>query len=168
MYELKKLSATAIAAALEKAIHYRVLNEPAEAESICRDVLAVEVSNQAAAITLLLALSDQFPRGMGKRAREAREVAARLDSEYDRAYYSGIIAERLGKFLYHQRNPASGHLAYDRLVEAMELFETAERVRPPQNDDSILRWNTCARFIDANPDIEPEPDPGPQTQPMLE
>ncbi len=29
----------------------------------------------------------------------------------------------------------------------MEFFEKAEAIRPPGNDDSILRWNTCARLI---------------------
>src|SRR6266568_4368260 len=40
MPELKQLSKNAIPAALEKAERYRLLNEPAEAESICLDVLA--------------------------------------------------------------------------------------------------------------------------------
>jgi hypothetical protein len=38
MSELKSLSKEAIPAALEKAMRYRLLNEPAEAESICLDV----------------------------------------------------------------------------------------------------------------------------------
>jgi hypothetical protein len=41
MVELKRLSAEAIPAALEKALRYRLLNEPAEAESICHDVLHI-------------------------------------------------------------------------------------------------------------------------------
>ena len=158
MFELKKLSPSAVEAALERAIHYRVLNEPAEAESICRDVLAVDPSSQPAAITLLLALTDQFPRGLGRRAREARRVALSLGGDYDKTYYSGIIAEREAKCLYHQRSPGSGHLAYDRFVEAMEHFEKAEALRLEGNDDSLLRWNTCARFIEAHADIEPEPE----------
>jgi len=40
MSELKTLSKNAIPGALEKAERYRLLNEPAEAESICLDVLA--------------------------------------------------------------------------------------------------------------------------------
>jgi len=35
MVELKRLSTEAIPTALEKALRYRLLNEPAEAESIC-------------------------------------------------------------------------------------------------------------------------------------
>ncbi len=37
MFELKRLSDEAIPAALEKALRYRLLDEPAEAESICHD-----------------------------------------------------------------------------------------------------------------------------------
>ena len=29
----------------------------------------------------------------------------------------------------------------------MDLFEKAESIRPPGNDDALLRWNTCARTI---------------------
>ncbi len=53
MFELKPLSAEAIPAALEKAERYRLLNEPAEAESICLDVLKTDPENQQAIITLV-------------------------------------------------------------------------------------------------------------------
>ena len=48
MFELKRLSDEAVAAALEKALRYRLLNEPAEAESICHDVLRIDPENQHA------------------------------------------------------------------------------------------------------------------------
>ncbi len=47
MFELKPLSGSAIPAALEKAERYRLLNEPAEAESICRDVLKADPDEPA-------------------------------------------------------------------------------------------------------------------------
>ena len=47
-FELKGLSKTAIPAALERAEKYRLLNEPVQAESICRDILATEPDNQHA------------------------------------------------------------------------------------------------------------------------
>ena len=59
-FELKTLHAEALPRALEKAERYRLLNEPSEAESICLDVLAIDRDNQAALVTLLLALTDQF------------------------------------------------------------------------------------------------------------
>ena len=50
MFELKRLSEDAIPAALEKALRYRLLNEPAEAESICHDVLHIDPENQQALV----------------------------------------------------------------------------------------------------------------------
>jgi hypothetical protein len=29
----------------------------------------------------------------------------------------------------------------------MACYEKAEELRPPNNDDALLRWNTCARLI---------------------
>jgi len=58
--ELKPLSREGVPHALEKAVRYRLLNEPADAESICHDVLAVDPENQEALTTLLLALTDQI------------------------------------------------------------------------------------------------------------
>ena len=63
MFELKLLSADAIPAALEKALRYRLLNDPAEAESICHDVLRIDPENQQALVNLLLALTDRFGKG---------------------------------------------------------------------------------------------------------
>ena len=71
------------------------LNEPSEAESICLDILAVDASNQAL-IILLLALTDQFGESADAHER-ARDTLALLESEYDKAYYAGIIAERRAK-----------------------------------------------------------------------
>ena len=60
MFELKPLSLDAVPAALAKAEHYRLLNEPEEAESICVDILEVDPDNQRALINVLLARTDQF------------------------------------------------------------------------------------------------------------
>ena len=97
MPELKPLSVEAIPSALEKAERYRLLNEPAEAESICLDVLAAEPENQQALTTLLLALTDRFSKGYGVSDTQAKEILARIKGEYERAYYSGILAERRAK-----------------------------------------------------------------------
>ena len=58
MFELKRLSKEAIPAALDKALRYRLLDEPAEAESICRDVLSIDPDNEEALVLLLLALTE--------------------------------------------------------------------------------------------------------------
>jgi hypothetical protein len=38
----------------------------------------------------------------------------------------------------------------------MSWYERAEAIRPPGNDDAILRWNTCARLISGNRDLAPQ------------
>jgi hypothetical protein len=150
MSDLKPLSREAIPAALEKAERYRLLNEPAEAESICLDVLRADPENQTALITLLLAVTDRFGKGYGVSDTQAKELMSRIKGEYERAYYSGILAERRAKAKLAQGTPGSRHHAYDIFSEAMSWFEKAEAVRPAGNDDALLRWNTCARIIEKN------------------
>jgi hypothetical protein len=150
MFKLKPLSEEAIPAALEKAERYRLLNEPAEAESICLDVLKADPDNQKALITLLLAVSDRFGKGYGVSDTQAKELLARVKGEYDRAYYAGILAERRAKAKLAQGTPGSKFYAFDGFRDAMSWFEKAEAVRPPGNDDALLRWNTCARIITQN------------------
>ena len=58
MAELKRILPSAAPVALEKALRYRLLNEPMQAESICRDVLEVDPSNKEALVT-------KCPRGEG-------------------------------------------------------------------------------------------------------
>ncbi len=150
MFELKPLSKEAIPAALEKAMRYRLLNEPAEAESICLDILRTDPANQHALVTLVLALTDRFDKAYGVGDSRAQEIVARLNDEYERAYYSGIICERRAKAYLHQGSGGSGFNAYEKLSEAMRWYERAEGLRPPGNDDALLRWNTCARIIMQN------------------
>ena len=150
MAELKSLSEEAVPAALEKAERYRLLNEPGEAESICLDVLQADPENQQALITLLLAVTDRFSKGYGVSDTQANELLARIKSEYERAYYAGILAERRAKAKLAQGTPGASHYAHDGLRDAMRWFEKAEAIRPPGNDDALLRWNTCARLIAKN------------------
>jgi hypothetical protein len=150
MFELKRLSEEAIPAALERALRYRLLNEPAEAESICHDVLAIEPENQEALVMLLLAVTDRFDKGYAVGVTQAQEVLSRLRDPYERAYYAGIICERRAKAQLRRGHPGARHNAYEFLTEAMSWFEKAEAIRPPKNDDALLHWNTCARIIMGN------------------
>src|ERR1019366_9855030 len=127
MFELKSLTAAGIPAALEKAEHYRLLNQPWAAESICWDIAAVEPTNQAALRTKLLAQTDQFGNDMGA-ARRAREALAKLADPYERAYYAGLISERLAKTTLEHHAPGGRFTAYDELREAMEGDEKAEAI----------------------------------------
>ena len=164
--DLKSLSREAIGRALEKAERYRLLNEPAEAESICLDVLRLEPENQQALTSLLLALSDQFDHDAPDVVSQAKAILPRLSGEYARAYYAGIIAERRGKARLRQGGPASGHVAHDFLREAMALFEQAEALRPAGNDDALLRYNACFRILERHPHVTQAPHD--RSEPPLE
>jgi len=146
-FELKTLSLDAVPRALAKAERYRLLNEPGEAESICRDALEADPDNQEAVVTLLLALTEQFDDDPAVKVSEARACAERIHDEYDRVYYTGIVWERRAKARLRRGMPDSGPRAYEWLREAMSLYEHADAIRPPGNDDARLRWNTCARLI---------------------
>ncbi len=145
-FELKTISPEAVTRALAKAERYRLLNEPGEAESICLDALRIEPDNQEALATLLLALSDQFDNDTASVA-EAWATVARLRDEYDRAYYTGIVYERLAKAQLRHGAPGCGPQTYEWLRFAMDGYERAEAIRPANNDDALLRWNACARLI---------------------
>jgi hypothetical protein len=155
-FELKSISPQSIPEALAKAERYRLLNEPRLAESICLDILAVAPGHQQALISLLLARTDQFHAKA--HAKPAQEVLERIRGDYERAYYAGIIWERLGHARIHQGATAGGAAAYHAFREAMSHYERAIRFAPPGNDDAILRWNTCARVIMENPDVRPLPE----------
>jgi hypothetical protein len=89
--------------------------------------------------------------------RRAREVLSRVDDEYKRCYYGGIICERYAMAQLRHGAPRAEASAYDWFRQAMEWYEKAEARRVPQNDESILRWNTCARILARNPSIAPAP-----------
>ena len=147
MFELKPLSPDAVPAALEKAIRYRLLNEPGEAESICQDVLRTEPDNQQALVILLLALTDGFGKGGTARVAQAQAILPRLRDPYEQAYYAGIVCERRVKAQLQRGGPGGSVHAYEQLREAMAWYEKAEKLRPAGNDDALLRWNACARII---------------------
>jgi hypothetical protein len=154
-FQPKPITKEGVPAALQKAERYRVIADPTSAESICLDVLAVSPENQQALVTLLLAITDQFGDSPMEGLRRAREVLPRLQDEYKRVYYTGIIYERCAKALLHSSMPGAGEMAYHWFREAMSWYEKAESQRPPGNDEAILRWNACARLLARNPDLRP-------------
>ena len=146
MFELKKLHADAIPAALEKANRYRLLNEPGAAESIYLDILAVEPRNQEALRNIVLAMSDRFGKDYAVGDTHVNDYLSKISDPYEKAYYTGIVYERRAKATLEK----SGVSAYELFAQAMDWFEKAEAIRPHGNDDAILRWNGCARIIDRN------------------
>src|SRR5215475_7170215 len=134
-FELKSISAQSIPDALAKVERYRLLNEPALAESICLDILSIVPDHQQALISLLLARTDQFDSNPN--AQPALDVLSKIQGDYERSYYSGIIWERLGNArLRYSLSPDAG-AAYYALRAAMGEFEKAQQFCPPGNDDAI-------------------------------
>lgn len=156
--ELKPITREGIPAALQKAERYRLLNDSSAAESICLDILEVERENQQALVMLLLSITDQFLDDPRDAVKEARDVLARLKDDYKRAYYAGIISERKAKALLHRGGMGVAAVAHDWFREAMKSYEKAEAIRPKGNDESILRWNTCARMLGRHEPTRPTRD----------
>ena len=149
---LKKISADAIPAAIRTAEHYRDLNEPSEAESICRDILAVDKTNQMALRLLGLSLTDQFTGRDTDPYNEAERALASLLDPYERFYYTGMLRERRAK-----AELAVGRPSYEvtaLLRDALDCFEEAAKIRPAGNDEALLRWNHCVRLVQSRPDLE--------------
>jgi len=161
MFTLKPISRDSIQTALARAERYRLLHEPSEAESICRDILAVEPANRHARVSLILALTDDIHHDPASFTR-AIEAISVLESPYDRAYYSGIAWERRAKAAYRTGGPGSSNYIYDWLVRALNLFEEAERLRPSGNDEALLRWNACVRFLESHKDLGPKTEDEPE------
>ena len=87
MFELKPLSKQGVPSALRKAERYRLLNEPMEAESICRDVLEIEPDHAEALVTLVLALSDQ----LGEKADAFAEAKQAYAYQASGAHFGKIV-----------------------------------------------------------------------------
>lgn len=162
-FDLKPISVESIPEALAKVERYRLLNEPGLAESICLDILTIAPDHQQTVIALLLARTEQF--GDGMTAEAAREALSRIEGDYERAYYEGIIWERMAHGQLRHGRLGAAAAAYHELRKAMECYERAEAVRPPGNDDPILRWNTCVRVIMRNREVRPLPHE--EFQPIL-
>lgn len=143
--KLKSISPEGVDEALSKVELYRFLNEPEEAESICRDVLAVEPEHQLALRSLGLAITDQFAGNPSDRYAEVENIFQRLTDPYERLYYMGLLHERRAKAQLRAGRPP--HTLMVLLEDAMRYYEDAEKIHPTGNDDAILRWNRCVRLI---------------------
>ncbi|HWG40219.1 MAG TPA: hypothetical protein VN658_06705 [Candidatus Acidoferrales bacterium] len=154
--EFKTISKSGIAEALAKVQHYRYLNQAEEAESICRDILAVDPENQMALRQLGLAITDQFTGGTTDRFNEAHSCFEKLTNAYERSYYLGIVNERRAKA--QLRAGHHSHALHTSFESALRYFEEAEKVRPQGNDDALLRWNRCLRLMQGVPASTSESD----------
>jgi tetratricopeptide (TPR) repeat protein len=154
--KLKPISKASIPAAISKVEVYRYLNEPGEAESICRDILAIEPANQEALRLLGLAITDQFTGDVSDRYMEAGNIIRSLSDPYQRIYHLGILDERKAKAQLKAGRPP--HTVLPTFEKAMDYFDKAAAIRPADNDDAILRWNRCVRLLQSRigPDWQKE------------
>jgi len=150
-YILKSISKAGIPEALAKIDFYRYLNEPEEAESICRDILAVDPEHQLAQSMLGLTITDQFIGATTDRYTEAHSIFQSLRDPYERFYYTGLLFERRAKA--QLTVGCAPHVLLPLVHEAMRCFAEAEKIRPAGNDESILRWNRCVRLLESRPDF---------------
>jgi len=150
--QLKPISKDCIPEAVSKAELYRNLNEPGEAESICRDVLAADPEDQTALRLLGLSITDQFNGTPGDRYGEAESCFKSLRSEYERLYYAGILQERQAKAQLAAGRPP--YTVAPLFEEALGYFERAAAIRPHGNDEAILRWNRCVRILQSRLESE--------------
>lgn len=157
---LKKISKSGISEAFQKVELYRYLNEPEEAESICRDILAIDPEQQLARRMLGLSITDQFLGIAGDRYDECRSIFESLRDPYERFYYTGLFLERRAKA--QLRAGCAAHILLPLVEEALQNFAEAEKIRPIGNDDSILRWNRCVRLLQTHPEFHAQ-HPGPTT-----
>lgn len=165
-FKLKPISREAIPRAIQKAERYRLINQSWAAESICRDVLEIDPANQQVLVMFVLTLTDQLADDHGRIMKEVHEALPRITDAYQRTYYTGIASERSGQAVLHRGGMGSGAMASEALRDAMGWYERAEEIRPPGNDDALLRWNTCARLISGNSQLEPHAEPA--YEPALE
>jgi hypothetical protein len=153
-FTLKTISKAGIPEAISKIELYRSLNEPEEAESICRDILAVQPEHQLALRLLGLAITDQFRGDPSDRYGEVEKLFQGLVEPYERLYYTGLLHERRAKA--QMQVGRAPHTLVPLFAEAMRCFAEAEMIRPPGNDDAILRWNRCARLLQSHPGFREE------------
>lgn len=150
---LKPLTQKNLEAAVAMAAHYRALNQPDEAESICRDVLGVAPTHEAALRTLGLALTDRLATDTAA-FDEALATFARLPAEYDRVYFAGVAWERRGK----AQLAVSAHDALHAYEQALDHFAKAESLAPAEKPEPLLRYNCCVRALTSNPELLRELD----------
>jgi tetratricopeptide (TPR) repeat protein len=144
--KLKTISKDGIVEAISKVELYRYLNQSEEAESICHDILAADPGNQLALRLLGLAITDQFDGKATNRYAEVDRIFRNLSDPYERFYYRGLLEERRAKA--QMRAGQTGQSLEGSFHEAMRLFEEAEKIHPPNNDDAVLRWNRCVRLLE--------------------
>lgn len=148
MLQFKHIPKESIPEAIAKAKHYRLLNEPWQAESICRDILRIEPNHQETLVILLLSITDQFDAHVCMTSIiEAKKLCKSMQSKYEKWFYKALVEECSGKASLKRDTPRSEYIAYEYYSKAIEFYEKSEKNQPKGNLDCILRRNACIRAI---------------------
>ena len=127
--QLKVISRAGIAEAIAKAELYRYLNEPEEAESICRDILSVDSGHQLARRLLGLSITDQFTGYAGDRYTEVEEIFKSLrDRVRTRPTTPGFCTNAAPRCSSAAAIPRTFCCRSSK--QAMKCFAEAEKIRP--------------------------------------
>lgn len=94
-------------------------------------------------LTLLLSITDEFDRELAASLNDAKSLLPKINGAYERLYYEGIINERWGNAQLSKRGQAS--VGWYRA--AMRCYAKSEELSEPDNDDAVLRWNSCVRIM---------------------
>ena len=145
--KLHDIRIDAVKKALKKAKQYRLLHEPDIAESICLDILHVDPDNQAVLVIYILSLLDQISRTEKQsQIKQIERTVEKLNSQYQRYYYLGLLNERRARHMISQAMSRS--FAYEYFIEALTCYKHAVERCPEKNDEATLRWNSCIRTIE--------------------
>ena len=149
-HALKRLKDKNLGTAITLAKHYRDLNQPEEAESICRDVLEVAPENVDAWRTLGLAMTDRFASQWMCLFEDACTAFKKLPDDYERAYYVGIAWERYAKA---QAEAGRAQNAIHAFEEAIGYFDEASKHAAKDDPAPILHFNRCVRALTSSPEL---------------
>ena len=118
-----------------------------------RTCLQADPSNADAVRTLILALTDSFQYHELGSVSRAQDLVATLPSEYERAYFAGLVAERRARALLVRGGPGRACPRAICCARRCAPSNAPNRVKPSDNDDALLRWNACARLFQRHPEL---------------
>lgn len=155
--DLKILETGEIDAALAAAEACWSRSEVEVAQSICQDILEADPDHPTALELLFLSRVALLSKGLPKGVERAQELIPRFGSEFDRAFFSGVLRETQARYLLERRGRHSSFVAYSWFRHAMDDFDEAS-TKDPNRPEPRLHWNACLRTLQANPQCVPAPE----------
>ena len=130
-----------------------------ETESICLDILELDPNHRSTLDLLLRCRIELLKKGLPQSVARAQELIPQLDSDFDQAFYSGMIREAQARYLLEKRGRATSGVAYSWFRHAMDDFAAASNLDAGRVEPK-LHWNACLRTLENNPQCVPPPEDG--------